>query len=313
MEFTYEFWIGFLVIVGLALSFDLGVFNKRDRVLAFKEAATMTTCWVLLASLFCSFIYFAAGKQKALEYLTGYVVELTLSVDNVFVFVLIFSYFKVPKELQHRVLFWGIIGAIVMRFVMITGGIYLFSNFDWVFYIFGAFLIYSGIKIAFAKDDKDAAMSLEGNSVMKFLRSKFKITDDFVGNKFVVKIGNRYYITPLMVVLILVEKTDLIFALDSIPAILAITQDSFIVFTSNIFAILGLRSLYFLLANLMNRFIYLKFGIAIILSFIGVKMILAVNDIHMPIQYSLLVILTVLATSVMFSLLVTAKANEKRY
>jgi tellurite resistance protein TerC len=303
MTFSNTSWILFISFIIIALIIDLGVFSKKPKAVPPKTAAMMTMIWVLSASIFCSIIYFSSGRQLALEFITGYIIELTLSMDNVFVFILIFTYFKTPQNLQHRVLFWGIIGAIVMRFGMIMGGIELFSKFRWMFYIFGAFLIYSGLKIALFKSNENA--SLKNNKVLKFIKRKFNVTEDYEGKNFFVKRKGKIYITPLFLTLVFIEKTDLIFALDSIPAILAITQNSFIVFTSNIFAILGLRSLYFLLLDLSDRFDYLKYGIGVILSFVGTKMILSMHGYHVPTAYSLLFIGFTLSTSIITSFLMS--------
>ena len=304
MEFSLAFWLGFLVFVLVALAIDMGVLHRRPRALSFKEASNLTAIWVLLASIFCTFIYFVSNEQKALEFFTAYVVELTLSMDNVFVFLLIFKYFKIPLENQHRVLFWGVLGAIVMRFIMIIGGIYLVQYFEWLFIVFGVFLIVAGIKLLITKSEQQE-VDLDKNSVMKFLKRFFNVTNELHGDRFIVRLNGVKYFTPLFVALILIEKTDLVFALDSIPAVLAISRDPFIVFTSNIFAILGLRSLYFLLANLMHRFIYLKHGISIILVFVGLKMILAEIGFKLAVSYSLLFIMFVLLGSIGYSLLST--------
>ncbi|MFI4983951.1 MAG: TerC family protein [Rickettsiales bacterium] len=303
--FSIYFWIGFLLFMVLALALDLGVLNKKNKNISFKGAAKMTAIWFMLAMLFCSIIYAHAGLEKSVEFLTGYIVELSLSMDNVFVFIVIFSYFKIPAKYQHRVLFWGIIGAIIMRFIMITGGIYLFSAFNWLFYIFGAFLIFTGIKIAITKEEASAPN--DKNAVMNLVKKFIPVSSVFDGNKFFTRIKGKLLATPLFVVLLLIEKTDLIFALDSIPAIIAITSDPFIVFTSNIFAIMGLRSLYFLLSDLLDRFAHLKYGIAIVLIFIGCKMILAMLHYHISTPVSLLVILICLGSSMAYSLRVTRK------
>jgi tellurite resistance protein TerC len=225
--------------------------------------------------------------------------------DNVFVFILIFSYFKVPPLYQHRVLFWGILGAIIMRFIMILGGVYLFTHFEFLFLLFGVFLIYTGFKIALSKDSDD--MDIKNNKVLNYVKKVLPVTKDFVGSSFVVRVNNKLHVTPLFIVLVLIEQTDLIFALDSIPAIFAITRDPFIVFTSNIFAILGLRSLYFLLADLMKKFVYLKYGIGVILAFVGMKMILVTFDLKIPISWSLLFIVSVLGSSIGYSFVKTSK------
>lgn len=306
MQFSLAFWVGFLIFVVVALAIDMGVLNRRPHVLSFKEASNLTAIWVLLASVFCTFIYFVSDEQRALEFFTAYVIELSLSMDNVFVFLLIFKYFKIPLEHQHGILLWGILGAIVMRFIMILGGIYLVSYFEWLFIVFGLFLIAAGIKLLLTKSDNED-VDLDKNAVMKFLKRYFKVTSQLHDGKFIHESKGVKYITPLFVALILIEKTDLIFALDSIPAVLAISRDSFIVFTSNIFAILGLRSLYFLLANLMHRFIYLKHGISIILVFVGSKMILSEVGYKIGVSHSLFFIMFVLLGSIGYSLWNTKK------
>jgi tellurite resistance protein TerC len=264
--------------------------------------------WVLLASIFCTFIYFYAGRVAALEFITGYTVELTLSMDNVFVFLLIFMHFKIPAQFQHRVLYWGILGAIFMRLIMIAGGIYIFEHFNWIFYIFGLLLIISAIKIFFM--ETNTLLNGQSSSTMSFLKRFGRATHTMHEDKFfIIENGQRKF-TPLFVALILVEKTDLIFALDSIPAILAITQDPFIVFTSNIFAILGLRSLYFMLEGLVERFRYLKYGISIILGFIGIKMITSMQGFHLPVEYSLIIILSILTISILISWYLTKKQTH---
>lgn len=301
MTFSISFWIGFLVFVLVALAIDLGVFNKRDSVISFKKASMLTTLWLVLAMVFCFFIYTVSDSDKALEFITGYIVELSLSMDNVFVFVLIFSYFQIPAKYQHRVLFWGIIGAVIMRFIMITGGVYLFAKFDWLFVIFGLFLIYTGYKIAFAQE-KDDEVSDQKNGVIKFLQKFMRVKNELVGHDFFIKEKGKLVATRLFVALVIIEKTDLIFALDSIPAIIAITQDPFIVFTSNIFAILGLRAMYFMLASMIHKFAYLKYGISVILIFVGCKMLSTIADIHIPTVFSLGFIISILAGSILYSL-----------
>jgi tellurite resistance protein TerC len=308
MLFPASFWIGFLVFIFIALAMDLGVFNKKDTPISFKKAGLMTAFWFALSMLFCAFVYTQSDSTTALQYLAGYIVELSLSMDNVFVFIMIFAYFKIPAQFQHRVLFWGILGAIIMRFIMITGGIYLFNKFDWLFVIFGLFLIYTGYKIAVTDHENDDVKG-QKNGMMKFLQKFFRVTDKLHGNKFWVKVSNKWSATPLFVVLIMIEKTDLIFALDSIPAVIAITREPFIVFTSNIFAILGLRSMYFLLASIMDMFAYLKYGISIILMFVGCKMLAAFYGLHMPIAISLFVIVSVLSGSIILSVI---RAPQKK-
>lgn len=300
MEFPLYFWIVFIVIVMAVTVADLKMFHKRAHNISLRESSTMVSVWVLLASVFCTFIYFYAGRVRALEFITGYVVELALSIDNVFVFLLIFMYLRIPREFQHRVLYWGILGAIIMRLIMITGGIYIFQHFVWIFYIFGLFLIISAIKILFV-DINSGFFSENSNGIMNFLKRFGRVTDQIHGDKFIIEENGRKIFTPLFVALILVEKTDLLFALDSIPAILAITQSPYIVFTSNIFAILGLRSLYFMVEGLVERFKYLKYGISVILGFVGVKMIASMQGFYMPIEYSLLFIITSLVASISVS------------
>ncbi|KIE05490.1 putative membrane protein [Candidatus Jidaibacter acanthamoeba] len=297
--FSVYFWVGFVAFVLVMLAIDLGVLNKKPKEPKFKEVFFLTIFWIILAFLFGGLIYAYAGSQKAMEFITGYLVELSLSVDNVFVFVLLFNYFKVDIKYQHRVLFWGIVGAIIMRFLMITGGIYLVQHFQWIFYLFGAFLIFSAYKIAFSESEE---VEIEDNKLIIFLKRYLRVTNKHHGDKFVVIEKGKRVFTPLFVLLILVEQSDLIFAMDSIPAILAITQDAFIVFTSNIFAILGLRSLYFLLAKVVHKFVYLKYGLSVILAYIGTKMILLVQGVHIPTPLSLGVIILSILVSILLSL-----------
>lgn len=256
--------------------------------------------WVLLALIFNVGVYFFLGTNKALEFLAGYLIEQSLSTDNIFVFVLIFSYFVVPRIYQHCVLFWGIMGALIMRGTMIAAGAFLLERFHWILYIFGAFLIYTGIRMAFY-DESD--IEPEKNPVLRLARRIFPIASDHEGKEFLIRRNGTLYATPLLLVLIVVETTDLIFAVDSIPAVFAITQDPFIVYTSNVFAILGLRSLYFVLANLVDKFYYLRFALAVILSFVGIKMLLPLifHDLHVPTWFPLVVIVAVLLVAVIAS------------
>lgn len=308
-DFPISFWIGFLTFVFIALALDLGVFHRKPRVLSFRESATMTGVWVMLSSLFCTFIFYEAGSKYAMEYITGYIIELSLAMDNVFVIALIFSYFKIPQMYQHRVLFWGILGAIVMRFIMITLGIQLIDSFDWIFYVFGLILIFSGIKIIMVKESHDDDYA--DNFIIRFCKKHLRVTKELHAEKFWVKIDRKWYATPLFLVLVLVEKTDFIFAVDSIPAILAVTQNPFIVFTSNIFAILGLRALYFMLANMIHKFAYLKYGLCGILVFIGTKMMLLPLGIKIPTAISLTVVVLFLAGSIAYSFYATSKQQAK--
>ncbi len=276
-------WIGFNAFVLAMLAIDLGVFNRKAHEVHIKEALTWTAVWMALALLFNLGIYYYAGKQQALEFFAGYVIEKSLSIDNVFVFILIFSYFKVPAKYQHKVLFWGIIGALVMRAIFIAAGVTLLKNFHWIIYVFGSFLVFTGIRLAM---EKDKEIHPEKNPLIRLFKKYFPTTDQYDGDKFFVKRGTQLLATPMFVVLLVVEFTDVIFAVDSIPAILAITDDPFIVYTSNVFAILGLRSLYFALAGIMQLFHYLHYGLAFILTFVGVKMLL--TDIYkIPILASL--------------------------
>ena len=265
-------WAGFITFVLFLLLIDLGLLSKKgDANIPVGEALLRSFGFFLLAMLFGAGIYHYEGAQKATEFVTGYLIELSLSVDNIFVFVLIFTHFAVPQKYQHRVLFWGILGALVLRGLMIGLGAALIQKFDWILYFFGAFLIVSGIKMLFAAD---AEPDIENNRVVTFMRRHFRVTEDFSGNRFFKKIRGKIWITPLFVVLVLVEISDLVFAVDSIPAIFAITHDPFIVFTSNVFAILGLRSLYFALVGVVHRFHYLKYGLSLVLMLIGAKMLI---------------------------------------
>lgn len=288
-----------MIIVFLAL--DLGVFHKESQLVSFREAIGWTTTWFTLAMLFALWIsknqLFAEGK--ATEFITGYLVELSLSMDNVFVIAIIFRYFKIPQEFQHRILFWGILGALVMRALMIVAGVALVHQFEWILYFFGLFLIYTGIRML-THDDED--IHPENNPVLKIAKARFRFTDKIDGSRFRLRIDGKTFLTPLALALILVETTDLIFALDSIPAIIGITSDTFIVFTSNIFAILGLRSLYFVLANAINYFHFLNYGLSAVLTLIGVKMVLK-DVVHVGPKASLVVIVTILGGSILASIL----------
>lgn len=293
------FWVGFIAFVLAMLSLDLGVFHRTPHEVRPKEAGIWVAVWVALALAFAGGLYLWAGHHVALTFLTGYVIEESLSADNIFVMVLIFEYFRVPKTCQHRVLFYGILGALIMRGLFIAAGSALVSNFNWVLYIFGALLVITGVRMAFKSDDE---FDGDQNPIVKTVRRFLPISESFHGKHFFTVENGRRIATPLLLVLILVEFTDLIFAVDSIPAIFGVTTDPFIVFTSNIFAVMGLRSMYFLLAAVVDRFYLLKYGLAIILSFIGFKM-LAEHWIHVSIGASLAVILTVLAGSIAASLI----------
>jgi len=292
-------WVGFNVFVLLMVALDLGVFNRKAHSISVKEALTWSAVWITLALAFCGGIYYYQGRELALQFLSGYLIEKSLSVDNIFVFLLLFSYFKVKAEHQHTVLEWGIIGALVMRGILIVIGSALIQQFEWILYIFGAFLIYTGIKMGLQKEDDQ--IDPTHNPIFKLARRWFPVTPNYVGKKFFVMQNGRRFITPLFLVLLVVETTDLVFALDSIPAIFAVSKDSFIVYTSNVFAIMGLRSLYFALAGVMELFHYLKLGLAAILTFVGVKMIIEAW-VHIDTLLSLGIIIGVLVLSVVASL-----------
>lgn len=303
MQTDLSFWIGFNVFVLLMLALDLGVFNRKAHEVSIKEAMIWTGVWVTLAMCFNGLIYFWQGEVKALEFFTGYVIEKALSIDNIFVFVLIFSYFKIPAIHQHKILFWGIIGALIMRAAFIFAGVALLEKFHWTIYVFGAILIYTGYKML---TQKEIIIEPEKNPLIKLFRRVMPVTNELHSSKFFVKQDGKWFATPLFLVLLLIETTDLIFAADSIPAILAITQDHFIVYTSNVFAILGLRSLYFALARMIDKFRYLSKGLALILIFVGLKMLL-VDFYKLPIQIALLVIVIILALSIATSLMTDKK------
>jgi tellurite resistance protein TerC len=293
------FWVGFIAFVLAMLALDLGVFNKRPHVVQPKEAGIWTAVWVSLALLFAGGLAYFASPQAALTFLTGYLVEESLSIDNIFVIVLIFQYFAVPAQYQHRVLFWGILGALIMRGLFIGLGAALLARFEWIIYVFGALLVITGVRMALKQDEE---FDGEQNPVVKFVRRFMPLTDGYRGKEFFVMENGKRLATPLFLVLLLVEATDLIFAIDSIPAIFGITRDPFLVFTSNIFAIMGLRSLFFLLAHVVTKFHLLKYGLAIILTFVGVKMMIE-HWVHIPILVSLGVVLGVLALSIVASLI----------
>jgi tellurite resistance protein TerC len=299
MDHSVWAWVGFNVFILVMLFIDLGVFNRKAHAITYKEATTWSVVWITLALIFGGGVFWHLGNQKGLEYITGYLIEKSLSVDNLFVILLIFSYFKVPSKYQHRVLFWGVLGALIMRATMIFLGAALIRNFNWIIYIFGAFLIYTGIKM-FKQEETE--IHPEQNPIVRLVTRYVPMTHHYEGENFFTRVDGRRSGTLLLLVLIIVEVTDLIFAVDSIPAIFAITTDTFIVYTSNVFAILGLRSLYFLLAGVVEKFHYLKIGLAIVLTFIGAKMLIVSAGIHIPIGISLGVVAVVLLGSVAASL-----------
>lgn len=300
-------WIIFNVFVLAMLALDLGVFHRKSHTVKLKEALAWSALWIAMALAYNVGIYFWIGKVKALEFLTGYVLEKSLSVDNIFVFIMLFAYFRVPGEYQHKVLFWGILGALAMRAVFIALGVTLIQRFEWIIYIFGAVLIYSGIKMGMHKNEE---VNPEHNPILRLFRRFFPITPQFEGNRFWVRRETGLMATPLMVVVLVVETTDVVFAVDSIPAVLAITQDPFIVYTSNVFAILGLRALYFALAGVMNIFHFLHYGLSLILVFVGVKMICS-HWFKVPIGIALGVVMGVLALSVIASLIWPEKKKDQ--
>src|ERR1044071_224573 len=295
-------WLGFSIFIVTMLSLDLGLFNRKAHTIRYREAWIWSGVWVTLAMIFAALVFHYQGSVRGLEFLTGYVIELSLSVDNLFVFLLIFSYFKVPAKFQHRVLFWGVMGALIMRLTMIFVGAGLINRFHWIIYIFGGFLVYTGIKM-FRHEEID--IQPDQNIAVRIVTRLLPITRHYEEDKFFTKIDGKRAGTLLLLVLTVVEVTDLVFAVDSIPAIFAITRDTFIVYTSNVFAILGLRSMYFLLAGVVEKFRYLRIGLA----FIGIKMLLGAIHFNIPIMISLGVVVLVLAGSVILSLIIPSKPD----
>lgn len=299
MSYELLLWIGFNVFILIMLFLDLFVIQRKSHVIQVREALIWSAIWIILALLFNLFIYHEFGKQKALEYFTGYLLERSLSVDNIFVFILLFSYFKVPEKYQHKILFWGVIGALILRAALIALGSALVSQFEWVIYIFGGFLLVTGFKMAFQTDDD---IHPEKNFIIRSVKKLFPVTHEYHEGNFFVRHSGKLFATPMLIVLISIEVTDLIFAFDSIPAIFAVTRDPFIIYTSNIFAVLGLRTMYFALSGIMTKFHYLRIGLSMILVFIGVKML--IMDIYkISIVFSLSVIALILIASIVFSLL----------
>ena len=317
MDHSIWLWIGFNVFVLAMLALDLGVFHRKAHAVSGREALIWSGVWISLSLVFNGVIYFFwdrmmpessyTNSEAALAFFTGYLIEKSLSVDNIFVFILIFSFFAVPAAYQHRVLFWGILGALVMRGTLIAVGAALLKEFHWVIYIFGAFLIFTGIRMATHREEE---LHPERNPVVKFFRKFMRVTETFEKDHFFVRHAGKLMATPLFLILLIVESTDLVFAVDSIPAIFAVTQDPFIVYTSNVFAILGLRALYFLLANVMDKFEYLKLGLSAVLTFIGVKMVI-VDFYHIPVGASLLVVAGILTISILASLWKSRKSTEE--
>ncbi len=314
VEITGWHWAGFIVCVLVFLALDLGVFHRHAHAVKFKEALLWSLVWFSLAMLFALALQPLRGKQEALQFVTGYLIELSLSMDNVFVIALIFAYFRVPREHQHRVLYWGILGALIMRGLMIGLGIALIAKWAWILYVFGAFLLYSGFKMLFVETE----VHPENNRVVRWARKLYPVTPELHGQRFIVLWEGRKALTPLALVLVMVETTDLLFAFDSIPAVFAVTHKPFIVFTSNVFAILGLRSLYFLLAGAIGYFRYLKYGLPSVLVFMGVAMLLDPHDrpprwiqVEIPTSISLGVVTGILLLSIVLSIF-AARRERKR-
>ena len=299
-------WLAFAGIITFMLVLDLGVFHKKSHKVSIKESLAWTAVWICLAMMFNAWVYHKMGQQKGLEFLTGYVIEKSLSVDNIFVISLIFSYFRVPAQFQHRVLFWGVLGALLFRIIFIFAGVALIQKFNWMIYIFGGFLVFTGLKML---REEEKHIEIEANPMIKFVKRFWKISPNFDGEHFRTTHNGMRMFTPLFLVLVMIETTDIIFAVDSIPAILAITPDPYIVFTSNVFAILGLRSLYFALNGIMEMFEYINYALAGILAFVGVKMIIS-SWYHVPTIVSIGVIFTLLISSIVASIYFPKK-NKK--
>ena len=301
-------WLIFGTVIAVMFFLDLVVFNRKSHEIKFREALTWTCVWVGLALAFNGGVWYFMGPAKALEFFTGYIIEESLSVDNLFVFIMIFSYFKVPRMYQPRVLKWGIMGALVMRAAFIILGIELIQRFHWMMYVFGLILIYTGIKMAFGSDEH---VEPEKNPLVRLVRRFVPVTKRMVGDRFFIKRRGIWAATPLFITLVVVESSDVIFAVDSIPAVLAVTTDPFIVYSSNVFAIMGLRSLYYLLAHVMEMFAYLKLGVSFILAYVGVKMLLA-GTVHIPLIFSLGMILGTLTISILISVLLAKRHHHLR-
>ncbi|HZY25371.1 MAG TPA: TerC family protein [Bacteroidales bacterium] len=301
MGVSIYFWIGFHLFVFAMLAIDLGIFNKKSHEISVKEAILWSSVWIMLALLFDLFVFLEFGKTKALEFITGYVIEYSLSVDNIFVFILIFSFFAVNKRYQHKILFWGILGALIMRGIFIFTGMALINKFEWIVVIFGGFLLFSGIRMLFQKEN---VVDPDRNPVIKFFRRILPVTQSLHGDRLLIAENGKLFATPLFLVLVIIESSDLIFAVDSIPAILAISKSSFIVYTSNIFAILGLRSLYFAISGMMSYFRFLKVGLSFVLIFVGLKMLSSFFHFEISIILSLGIIVSILLVSILASVFI---------
>ena len=314
IEITPWHWAGFILCILVFLALDLGAFHRRARVIKFGEALAWSALWFALAMLFAGAMAYYRSHEEAIQFTAGYLIELSLSLDNILIIALIFAWFRVPAEFQHRLLVWGILGALFMRGVMIVLGVELIQRFDWVLYVFGAFLVFAGAKMFFSKQE---TIQPERNLVLRLAQKLFPVSKNFDGQRFFTRIHGRFALTPLALVLLLVETTDLIFATDSIPAVFSVTRRAFIVFTSNIFAILGLRSMYFLLAGALGYFRYLKVGLSIVLTFVGAKMLVEPHgqpsywfQIEIPTSVSLLIVVVILLISIVLS--VFAAQREKK-
>ena len=313
VEITPWHWAGFILCVLIFLALDLGLFHRRARVIKFREAAAWSAVWFALAMAFAGAMARWRGPEEAVQFTTGYIIELSLSLDNILVIALIFAWFRIPAQFQHRLLFWGILGALIMRGAMIAAGVELINQFDWVLYLFGAFLVFAGVKMLFSGKE---TVQPEKNLALRLARKLFAVSPDLDGQKFSTRLDGRFALTPLALVLLLIETTDLIFAVDSVPAVFSVTRKAFIVFTSNIFAIIGLRSMFFLLEGALGYFRYLKIGLSVVLAFVGLKMLLDPHDhpprwfqIEIPTGVSLLVVAVILSISIALS--VTAAKRDK--
>jgi tellurite resistance protein TerC len=313
VEITPWHWAGFILCVLIFLALDLGLFHRRARVIKFREAAAWSAVWFALAMAFAGAMAHWRGPEEAVQFTTGYLIELSLSLDNILVIALIFAWFRVPAQFQHRLLFWGILGALVMRGAMIAAGVELINQFDSVLYVFGAFLVFAGVKMLFSGKE---TLQPEKNLALRLARKFFAVSPELDGQKFSTRLDGRFALTPLALVLLLIETTDLIFAVDSVPAVFSVTRKAFIVFTSNIFAIIGLRSMFFLLAGALGYFRYLKIGLSVVLAFVGLKMLLDPHDhpprwfqMEIPTGVSLLVVAAILSISIALS--VTAARRGK--
>ncbi|MBN1823497.1 MAG: TerC family protein [Endomicrobiales bacterium] len=300
-------WAVFNIAVLLMLFFDLGVFHRKNHVIGLKESIAWSVIWIVVALIFNVGVYIWSGPVKGTEFLTVYIIERSLSIDNIFVFLIIFQYFRVAGEFQYKVLFWGILGALVMRAVFIVSGVALVNKFHWMIYVFGALLVYVGLKLAFKKGEE---VHPENNIVLKLCKKILPVSDGHEGGKFFLRKGEKLFVTPLFLVLIVIETSDIIFAVDSIPAALAITRDSFIIYSANVFAILGLRATYFALEGFMRMFRYLNYGLSVVLTFVGAKMLIS-DFYHIQTVVSLAVIAAVLAVSVVLSVFVRTKNGKK--